>query len=110
MPPELYKYLFFGLILIAVAFEVAGDVLFKKWAIESRNILLVFGLLIYFAGTVFWAISLKYEYLSKAITMFTVINLVVVVLVGAILFKENLTLMHKLGMGLGVVSVVLMEL
>ena len=90
--------------------EVVGDVFFKKWSTDSKNILLYIGLLIYFIGTIFWAISLKYEYLSKAISVFTVLNLVIVVLVGVLYFKEDLTLINKIGIGLGILSVVLIEI
>lgn len=99
-----------ALIFLAVVFEVVADILFKKWSIDSRNFLFAAGMLIYFVGTLFWAISLKYEYLSKAISVFTILNLVVLVLVGAIIFKEDLSLVNKVGIGLGVVSIILIEM
>jgi len=101
--------MFFALIGLAVLLEVVGDILFKKWAIENRTILLVFGLLIYFIGTVFWAISLKYEYLSKAISVFTILNLIIIVLAGVLIFKENLSLINKIGIVIGIISVILIE-
>lgn len=104
------KFIFFGLIILAVAFEVVGDIFFKKWSIDSKNILLYVGLLIYFIGTIFWAISLKYEYLSKAISVFTVLNLIVVVLVGVLYFKEDLSFVNKIGIGLGILSIILIEI
>lgn len=108
--PAALKIIFFGLITIAVLLEVAGDVLFKKWALGNRNTLLILGLLIYFIGTVFWAVSLKYEFLSKAISVFTILNLILVVLVGVIIFKEDVTLINKIGILLGIISVVLIEI
>jgi len=66
--------------------------------------------LIYFIGSVFWAISLKYEYLSKAISVFAVLNLIIVVLVGVLYFKEDLSLINKIGIGLGILSVILIEI
>src|SRR3989344_8741297 len=104
------KFLFFGLILLAILFEVFGDILFKKFALENKNSFLVVGLVIYFIATFFWAISLKYEPLSKAISIFTVLNLIIIVLVGVLIFKENLSLINKIGIILGVISVVLVEL
>jgi len=71
----LYKYIFLGLIALAVALEIIADILFKKWAIENKNILFIIGLIIYFIGTIFWAVSLKYEFLSKAVSIFTILNL-----------------------------------
>ncbi len=104
------KLVFFGLVALAVALEVVGDIFFKKWAVDSRNVLLYGGLLIYFIGTIFWAVSLKYEYLSKAISIFTVLNLIIIVLVGVLYFKEDLSLINKIGIGLGILSVVLIEI
>ena len=105
-----FKYSFIFLIVLAVVLEVFADIIFKKWSINSKNIFLYIGLLIYFIGTIFWAISLKYEYLSKAISIFTILNLIVIVLVGVIYFKEDLSLINKLGIALGILSVVLIEL
>src|SRR3989338_7740932 len=90
MAPEInFKVIFFILILLAVGLEVIADILFKKWSLGNKNSVLILGLIIYFIGTLFWAISLKYEYLSKAITIFTVLNLVIIVLAGVIVFKPN---------------------
>lgn len=104
------KFIFIGLIAIAVVLEIASDILFKKWAMENKNIIFIIGLLIYTVGTIFWAISLKYEYLSKAISIFTLINLIVIVLVGVLYFKEDLSLINKIGIGLGILSVILIEI
>lgn len=104
------KLIFFGLIVLSVILEIFSDILFKKWAIDSRNHILAVGLAIYFIGTVIWAFSLRYGDLSKAISIFTVLNLIVIVLVGVIYFKEDLSLINKFGIGLGILSVILMEL
>ena len=105
----LFKYGFWLFLILAVLLEVIADVLFKKWSLENKNLLLVLGLFLYFIGTVFWAFSLKYEYLSKAISVFTVLNLVIITLVGVVLFKEHLSLVNKIGVLLGILSVGLIE-
>ena len=104
------KFIFLGLIALAVVFEVAGDIFFKKWSLESKNILFYVGLLVYLVGTIFWAVSLKHEYLSRAVSIFTVLNLIAVVLVGVFYFKEDLSLINKIGISLGVLSVILIEI
>ncbi len=104
------RWMFFGLIGLAVLLEVTADIFFKKWALGNRNVLLLAGLIFYFIGTVFWAFSLKYDLLSRAVSIFTILNLIVVVLVGVLVFNEHLSLMNKIGIGLGVLSVVLMEM
>ena len=102
--------LFLWLVGGAVALEVVADILFKKWSLAGKSLFLALGLALYFAGTIVWAYSLKYEYLSKAITVFTVLNLILVVLAGVLLFNEQLSLLNKIGILLGIASVILMQL
>ncbi|RPI79111.1 MAG: hypothetical protein EHM45_04130 [Desulfobacteraceae bacterium] len=101
--------LFMGCIITGVLLEAIGDVVLKKWAMVHHNLLLIGGLFIYFIGAIFWAFSLKYELLSKSISIFTILNLIVVALLGVFLFQEKLTLVNKLGILLGIVSVILIE-
>jgi multidrug transporter EmrE-like cation transporter len=107
--PEM-KIIFLALIAIAVALEVFGDFLFKKWSLGNESTLLYIGLTTYFVGSIFWAFSLRYEYLSKAISAFTILNLLIVALVGVMYFKEDLSLINKVGMAIGVLSVIMVEL
>ncbi|MCX6723027.1 MAG: hypothetical protein NT094_03055, partial [Candidatus Staskawiczbacteria bacterium] len=100
----------FTLIIIAVLLEVGGDIFFKKWSIGNKNIFLMVGLLLYFTGTVFWAFSLKYEFLSKSIFVFTVLNLVLVIAAGTIIFGEKLSLTNKIGIITGIISIILLEI
>ena len=104
------KIIFLFLVALAVVFEIIGDILSKKWSINHKNILLYLGLLVYFVGTVFWAVSLKYEYLSKAVSIFTVLNLIIIAIVGAVYFNEDLSLVNKAGILTGIISVVLIEI
>ena len=101
-----------GLILIAgaVFFEVIADIILKYWSINARPVFVVGGIIIYTTGTIMWAYSLKFGDLSKLVTVFTVLNLVAVVLVGLFLFKEEVSLINMIGMFLGVVSVILVQL
>ena len=103
------KKWFLLLIIFAVGFEVVADILFKYWSINARQSLLILGVVLYSIGTVVWAFSLKYEYLSKAITVFTLLNLIIIVLAGVLVFKENLSLTNKIGIVLGLVSVILIQ-
>jgi small multidrug resistance pump len=103
------KILFWVFILLGVGLEIVGDIFFKKWAIENKPFLIVAGFLIYSLGALFWALSLKYEILSKAISIFTIINLVIVTLVGILFFKEDVSLVGKIGILLGIISIILIE-
>lgn len=104
------KYLFLILVLIATALEISGDILFKKWSVENKNIFLTIGLIIYFFAIISLAFSLKYGPLSKAISILTILNFVVIALVGILIFKEDLSIINKVGIALGILSVILIEL
>jgi len=110
MPSAVYlKITFIILVFLAALFEAAGDIILKKWALDNKQIFFVLGLMVYFAATVIWAFSLKYEFLSKAISVVTVLNLIIVVLAGVIFFKEDLSLINKMGIILGIASVILVQ-
>jgi multidrug transporter EmrE-like cation transporter len=103
------SHLFLAFVLAAVILETAGDILFKLAHTEERNILLVFGVMLYFVAIVVWALSLRYELLSKAISVFSVLNLIAVILAGLIIFGEEPSLLSKIGIVLGIVAVALMQ-
>jgi multidrug transporter EmrE-like cation transporter len=104
------KIIFFILLAAGILLEVAGDIFFKRWALQSKTIILVIGALLYFTGTIFWAFSLKYETLSKAGVIFMLANIILIALAGTMIFKENLSLINKIGIALGIISIILVEL
>ena len=99
---------FVYLVISATFLEAVADVLFKFWTLNNKISLLVVGIIIYTIGTGIWAYSLRFEFLSKAITIFTVLNLILVIIAGLILFGEHLSFYSKVGIVLGIVSVFLM--
>ena len=101
---------FLILIFFATIFEISADVLFKYWSIGARNIFWILGIVLYSIGTIIWAFSLKYEYLSKAIIIFTILNLIVVVLIGLFVFKEDISFINKFEIILGVASMILIQM
>ena len=103
------KTIFFILVIIAAILEASGDVILKKWALDGKRVFFLCGLITYFAATVIWAFSLKHEFLSKAISIITIVNLILVVLVGVLYFKEDLSIMNKIGIITGIISVILIQ-
>ena len=103
------KKIFLSIVLIAVVLEVIADVLLKKWAINNKVVFIISGIALYTAATFVWAYSLKFELLSKAITVFTILNLLLVVVAGVIIFKENLSVTNKIGIILGLFAIILLE-
>lgn len=109
MTPAVVKTIFLVLVTLAALFEGAGDVLLKKWAVDGRSIFFMVGVAVYIVATIVWAYTLKYEFLSKAISVVSIINLIVVILVGVLYFKEDLSTINKIGILLGIISIVLIE-
>lgn len=103
------KILFWIFTLLGASMEIAGDVFFKKWATENRPLMIGVGFILYAIGALFWAFSLKYEMLTKAISIFTILNLVIIALIGTIFFKENISVVSKIGIVLGIISILLIE-
>jgi len=103
------KILFWIFTLLGAGLEIIGDVFFKRWTIEHKSMLIWAGFFIYAIGALCWAVSLKYELLSKAISIFTVLNLVIVSLIGIFFFKEDISVLGKIGILLGILSIVLIE-
>lgn len=102
---------FFTLIIIVVAiFEVIGDILFKEWTIKNNTWLLISGIIFYMLATTFWAFSLKYQELAKAVVIFGVLTVIIGVLVGVFLYKEKLTSLNILGVTLGLACIILLEI
>ncbi|MEN9647204.1 MAG: Small Multidrug Resistance protein [Candidatus Parcubacteria bacterium] len=93
----------------AVLLEVIADVLFKYSVVQNKNSFWLAGIVLYIIGTAIWALLLRYEQLSKAIVIFAVLNIILVVLAGVFIFNESLTTMQKVGIVLGIMSVMLLE-
>jgi drug/metabolite transporter (DMT)-like permease len=98
------------LLLPAVVLEVIADVFFKKWALNSRGLMFFLGVLGYFAATILWGYSLKFDLMSRLISVFMVLNLVAVIAVGVLYFNEKLRPINMVGIALGILSVILCEL
>ncbi len=103
------KTIFFVLVILVAMLEASGDVILKKWAVDRKQFFFILGLIVYFVATVIWAFSLKYEFLSKAISIITILNLIIVVLVGVLYFKEDLSIINKVGIVIGIISVILIQ-
>jgi multidrug transporter EmrE-like cation transporter len=104
------KYFFILLVIIVAILEVAGDILFKEWTIKNNNWLLFLGVLFYMVATTFWAFSLKYQGLAKAVVIFGVLTVIIGVLVGVLIYKEQLTSLNIIGIILGLACIALLEI
>jgi drug/metabolite transporter (DMT)-like permease len=98
--------------ILATLLIAVGDIAIEYWSLgqATRNMFLTGGLFLYAIGTLFWVFTLKSEYISKSISILTVLNLVICVLAGVFLFEEQLSLINKIGIALSVTSVILISL
>ena len=61
-------------------------------------------------ATTFWAFSLKYQGLAKAVVIFGVLTLIIGVLVGVFIYKEELTYLNITGIIFGLACIILLEI
>lgn len=104
------KYIYILLVLLVVAIDVVGDYLLKKWAIGSNFKFLLLGLSLFMIANLFWALSMKYELLSKVMIFYSVLGVVAGVLVGVLIFKESLNIANWVGFLMALVSLILINL
>ncbi|MBI5654093.1 EamA family transporter [Candidatus Uhrbacteria bacterium] len=104
------KAVFPLILLLAVLLEVGGDILFKLWADADKRWFLIAGFVLYAVGSLFWAASLKYQALSKAGTVFMVVNFAATALIGVLVFREKLSWTNIAGISLGLLAIIMIEL
>lgn len=89
-------------LLAGVAFELLGDLYFKQTNIG-------WGLVLYLIGTGFWALALKQNEFSKAVVVFTLINLIAACVIGRLVLEEPLTPTKYAGLALACLAIFLIE-
>lgn len=87
-----------------------GDLVMKKWIIENNITIFISGLAIYLLGLIFLAYSFKYKNIAAASTIFVIFNIITLSIVSWIYFKETLTPFQMIGIALGIVSILFLEL
>jgi multidrug transporter EmrE-like cation transporter len=98
-----------GLITVAAACEVIGDLLLKYWA-EANDIRLMFGgLAIYLVSLVFFAFALKRGQLAVIIAFWVAIALVLMAVLGWLLFGEKLSPRNAAGIALVLIALFLLR-
>jgi multidrug transporter EmrE-like cation transporter len=100
----------FVLLAISGIVLTVGDLFMKKWVVSNNYVFHYIGLAIYLVGLIFLAHSFKYKNIAVATVISIVINLATLTLVSWLYFKEALTLGQGIGVFLGVLSIVFLEL
>jgi len=99
------------LVIIGAAIEVFADIFFKIWSDgKGGNYLIVTGVILYLIGTGCWVTSLKYETFTRSGVVFLLLNIILLSLTGLFFFKEDISTINKIGIILGIVSIIMVEM
>lgn len=104
-----YWLMIFFLILLLTA-EFFNDVVVKRWT-EGGHSLAYLGLafVVHVLVFTFWVLAMKYESFSKVITVYSTISIVGGIILGYVLFHDKFSIINWIGVGLGIVSIYLMN-
>jgi multidrug transporter EmrE-like cation transporter len=101
-----------GLLLVLIGGLVLtiGDVFMKQWTFNNSLLTFAIGLLTWCIGLVFLALSFKYKNIAVASLIFSISNVIFLTLLSWMYYKETLTTYQIIGMLIGIVAVVFLEL
>jgi multidrug transporter EmrE-like cation transporter len=87
-----------------------GDVIMKKW-IQNQSISdFWIGFLAYMAGMICLAHSFKYKNIAVASMLLVIFNVIALVIISHVVFQEKLSVQQMVGIIVGLVSVIILEL
>ena len=87
-----------------------GDLSMKAWVANGKQIFYFIGLIIYLTGLIFLAQSFKYKNIAVASLLVVLFNVITLLFVSWLFYKETLSSIQLFGVLLGVVAVVILEL
>ena len=98
-------------LIISALFFAVGEFLSKKFALNPKISYVVFILLAYCVGTLFWLPAiLQRNQLSIVGTMWSVFSLLATVLIGILFFSEKLSLAGFTGIIFAFISIILLSI
>jgi drug/metabolite transporter (DMT)-like permease len=99
-----------ALVIVGSVIEAFADIFFKVWNDKGGNYLVVAGIVLYLIGTGCWVTSLKYETFTKSGVVFLLLNIILLSLTGLFFFKDELSTINKIGIFVGIVSIIMIEM
>ncbi len=91
-----------------IIFELIADVLAKQWSLHKGYALAGGALLGYLIGNYFWLFVLKNgSGLARGAVLFSVVSGIMALILGVVLYKEELTRIQITGLILGLISIAL---
>lgn len=93
---------------ILILFECIADILATSWSVKGGWTLAAGSLLAYMAANTFWLFALKNgSGLAKGAVIFSISSAIIAIILGIFLYKEDVSKYQMAGIGLGVVSLML---
>jgi multidrug transporter EmrE-like cation transporter len=87
-----------------------GDLFSGKWVKTDKKLFYALAFLFYIIGSIFLIYTYKSEDIVIATMVVEIINLVTLTLAGRFIFKENISKMEIIGIAIGLVALVILEL
>ena len=100
----------FVLVFLGGTVLTVGDLMMKKWVEGGNFFIYGLGLFIYLIGMVFLSQSFKFKNIAVASLMLVLFNIITLLIVSWFLYQEKLSTIQFVGIFLGLVSIVILEL
>lgn len=97
--------LFIGGVVLTI-----GDIFMKKWVNTNAYFFYFIWLATYLIGLNFLAQSFKFKNIAVASVIFVIFNVVTLSIVSWFYFKESLSVIQILGIVIGMISIIILEL
>lgn len=93
---------------LLIIFEVVADIFAKEYSLKGNWYLWTGALLAYVIANVFWLNAIKNgSGLGRGAIIFSVASAIIAVIIGVYFYHENTNKIQLIGMGLGVISIIL---
>jgi multidrug transporter EmrE-like cation transporter len=97
-------------LILSALFFAAGEFLSKKFALNPNLILVIIIILVYSVGVLFWLPAiLQKNQLSIVGTMWSVLSLLTTILIGVLIFNEELSIIGIIGVIFAFISIILLS-
>lgn len=101
-----------ALILLATGGLIltGGDLFMKQWVTTNKPSVYIFGMILYIIGLNFLAFSFKYKNIAIASVIFVLVNILTLIAFSYFYWHEKLSGLEVVGLTLGIIAIVLLEL
>jgi len=93
---------------LLIIFEALTDIFAKNWSMRETPWIAVASLMLYLIANSFWLFALKNGAdLSRGAIIFSVASAIIAVILGVVFYKEAVSRVQLIGLGVGIISLVL---